>query len=204
MLTPYKTYFRRAPEAVARFFIRLGFSPNGITLLGLVLGLLTCVFFIWNRNAVLFGILMIVWGLFDMVDGAAARITNQVTKFGSYLDAICDRVFESAAALAAAYVTGYWVLSFLIVVGVLLVSYAKARAAMEVNVSNSEWPDFMERTERDITFAVGLILWGWFPAASFLGKDIFFWILTGLNIAVYGTLIQRVLRAKRIIEARQA
>src|SRR3990167_15420 len=103
MLTPYKVYFRRAPEAVARFFIRLGFNPNGITLLGLLLGILTCLFFAWNRNAALFGFLMIVWGLFDAVDGAAARLTNQVTKFGAYLDAMCDRVFEVTATLAAAY-----------------------------------------------------------------------------------------------------
>ncbi|MBI4367841.1 MAG: CDP-alcohol phosphatidyltransferase family protein, partial [Candidatus Omnitrophica bacterium] len=104
MLTPYKAYFRRASEAVARLFVRVGFSPNGITLLGLALSLLTCLFFIWTKNAVAFGFLMIVWGLFDAVDGAAARITNKVTKFGSYLDAICDRVFESAAALAVGYV----------------------------------------------------------------------------------------------------
>ncbi len=201
MLTPYKAYFRRAPEAVAKVFIRLGFSPNGITLFGLLLGLLTCFLFISTKNTVLFGFLMIAWGLFDAVDGAAARLTNKITKFGSYLDAMCDRLFESAAVLAAAYVTGYWVLCFLLGVGALLISYAKARAAMEIQVSNTEWPDFMERTERDFIFAIGIILWGFFPGI-FVGHDLFFWILLGLDLAVYGTLVQRVLRAKRFIEAR--
>lgn len=201
MLTPYKAYFRRGPEAVARFFIRLGFSPNGITLFGLFLGLLTCLLFIWNRNAVLFGFLMIACGLFDAVDGAAARLTNQITKFGSYLDAICDRIFEATGTLAVAYVSGHWVLCFLVTVGAMLVSYAKARASMEVNVSNAEWPDFMERTERDVVFAIGVILWGFFPG-SFFGKDLLFWVLVGLNLAVYGTLVQRLFRAKSFIEAR--
>lgn len=201
MLTPYKAYFRRAPEAVAKVFIRLGFSPNGITLFGLVLGLLTCLLFVWTRNASLFGILMIAWGLFDAVDGAAARLLNQITKFGSYLDAMCDRMFESIAVLTAAYVSGHWVLCFLLGAGCLLISYAKARAAMEIQISNTEWPDFMERTERDIIFAIGIILWGFFPG-NFFGRDLFFWVLLGLNLAVYGTLLQRILRAKRFIESR--
>lgn len=203
MLTAYKDRFKKVPEFFGRIFIRLGFSPNGVTLLSLALGWLTSVFYVWHRNAVLFGILIVVWGLFDAVDGAVARLSNRVTKFGAYLDAMCDRLFEAAAGLAAAYVSGYWVLSFLLVVGTLLVSYAKARAAMEVTVSNNEWPDFMERTERGVLFIAGLILWGLFPAARIFGKDIFFWTLAALNLAVYGTLVQRILRARRFITLRQ-
>ncbi len=201
MLTPYKMNFRKIPEEAARLFLRLGFSPNGITILGLVLGILTCFIFVWNKNAVLFGFLMIFFGLFDAVDGAAARLTNQITKFGSYLDAICDRIFESAALLAAGCVTGRWILSFCLMAGVFLVSYAKARAAMEVTISNTEWPDFMERTERDIIFAIGMIFWGFFPKNIF-GGDIFFWTMVFLNLAVYGTVFQRILRAKKFIELR--
>lgn len=201
MLTPYKDRFRKLPEAVARVFLNAGFSPNGITLFGLALGLTSCLLFVWNNNAVLFGFLMIFFGLFDAVDGAAARITNQVTKFGSYLDAMCDRIFESAAVLAAAYVTGHWILSFCLAVGIFLVSYAKARAAMEVSVSNIEWPDFMERTERDIIFALGVIAWGFFPNLIF-GFDLYFWMILFLNLAVFGTVLQRILRAKKFIESR--
>ena len=201
MLTPYKAIFRRGPEAVARVFLRLGFSPNGITLFGLFLGIATCVWFMKVQNAVGFGFLMIFWGLFDAVDGAAARLTNRVTKFGSYLDAMCDRIFEVSAVLAAAFVSGHWALSLLLASGAILISYAKARAAMEVPVENTEWPDFMERTERDVIFAIGIILWGFFPR-NFFGKDLFFWVLVGLNLAVYGTVVQRMLRARRFINSR--
>ncbi|MBI4395178.1 MAG: CDP-alcohol phosphatidyltransferase family protein [Candidatus Omnitrophica bacterium] len=200
-MTPYKASFRRPFEVVARFFIRMGFSPNGLTLFGLFLGILTCLFFLWNRNPALFGFLIILCGLFDAVDGAAARLMDRITKFGSYLDAMCDRIFESMVVLTAAYVSGHWVLCFLMIVGSILISYAKARAAMEVSVSNSEWPDFMERAERDLIFAFGLILWGFFPGGLF-GRDLFFWVLLGLDLAVYGTLLQRILRAKRLIESR--
>ena len=163
MLTRHKEYFRNVVDAVARLFVAAGFTPNALTLLGLFLGWATCILFVWTRNSVLFGFLMIAWGLFDALDGAVARLTNRVSKFGSYLDAMCDRLFEVAAILAAAYVSGYWALSLLLASGTLLTSYAKARAAMEVTVSNNEWPDFMERTERDVIFAVGIILWGFFP-----------------------------------------
>ena len=201
MLTSYKAVFRQAAERTARVFQMLGFSPNGLTIFGLALGLLTCVLFVWTRNPVLFGFLMIAWGLFDAVDGALARLSGRVTKFGSYLDAMCDRVFEAAAVLASAYVSGHWTLCFLLAVGSLLNSYAKSRAAMEIAVSNTEWPDLMERTERDLIFAAGIILWGFIPG-SFFGKDLFFWVLLGLDLAVYGTVLQRFFRAKRLIESR--
>src|SRR3989338_159893 len=202
MLTEYKSYFRKPMEFIGLFFIRAGFTPNGITLLSLSLGILTCLFYIWNKNAVLFGILMIIWGLFDFVDGTVARMTNHITKFGAYLDAMCDRVFESTTLFAVAYVSGYWKLAFVMGVGIFLISYAKARAAMEVPIINNEWPDLMERTERDIIFIMGVILWGIFPGQHG-GHDILFWVFVRLNLAIYYTFIQRLFRAKKIIQARQ-
>ena len=80
-------------------------------------------------------------------------------------------------------------------------SYAKARAAMEVSVSNDEWPDLMERTERDVLFVIGLAagaLMPWRP----LGRDLFWWTLVLLAILIHGTVAQRVLRARRFIDAR--
>ena len=202
MITPHKALFRKPPEAVAKVFLKLGFIPNGITIFGLCMGILTCVWFMQAQKPVLFGFLIIFWGLFDTVDGAAARLSNQTTKFGSYLDAMCDRIYDIAAAFAAAYVSGYWPLFLLLASGALLTSYAKARAAMEIPIENTEWPDFMERWERSVVFVIGLLLWGFFPGVRFLGRDLFFWILTLLTVAIYATIIQRVLRAKRLIQSR--
>lgn len=188
---------------MARVFLAAGLTPNGITLLGLFLGIMCCILFVWNQNAVLFGFLLAFFGLFDAVDGAAARLTNRVTKFGSYLDAMCDRIFEATALLAATYVTGQWILGFCFLAGIFLVSYAKARAAMEVAIDNNEWPDFMERSERGLVFVVGIIGWGFFPG-MILGHDLYFWMICFLNVAVFATVIQRILRAKRIIETRSS
>jgi len=202
VFTEAKQFFRKSIEPAALLFARLGFTPNGLTLLGLFLGLLSCALYVWNRNTVLFGCLMIFWGLFDVIDGALARVTNRATKFGSYLDAVCDRVFESFALLAVGWVSGYWKMCFLLMIGGLLISYAKARAAMEVQISNDEWPDFMERAERDVIFVFGLLVWGLFPLLKVFGKDVLFWTLLGLSIAVYGSFFQRVLRARRLIQSR--
>jgi len=201
MLSQYRNSIRTATEAVARVFMRLGFTPNGLTLLGFVLGLLTCVLFVWTRNAVLFGALMLLWGMFDVVDGTLARLTNQCTKFGSYLDAMCDRLYEVAAMFAAAYVSGHWILAFMAITAAQMTSYAKARAAMEVPVSNTEWPDMIERFERSILFTFGVILWGVFPG-NYGGHDLFFWTLILLNVLMFSGLVQRFLRAKRLIERR--
>jgi hypothetical protein len=72
---------------------------------------------------------------------------------------------------------------------------------MEIPVSNQEWPDLMERTERGVLFVAGLaagVVLPWRP----LGRDLFWWTLAVLNVLVYATVVQRVLRARRLIEAR--
>jgi CDP-diacylglycerol--glycerol-3-phosphate 3-phosphatidyltransferase/archaetidylinositol phosphate synthase len=114
---------------------------------------------------------------------------------------MCDRYVETIVALAVAYVTGYWMLSMAVLAGALLVSYAKARAAMEVPVSNQEWPDLMERTERSILFIGGLSSREW-CAWKPLGHDVFWWTLILLLALISLTVVQRVLRAYRLIRER--
>ena len=64
-----------------------------------------------------------------------------------------------------------------------------------------EWPDFMERTERGVIFLLGLFI-SEITQMRLAGHDLFFWVLIALVAAVFGTVIQRVLRAKQYIEAR--
>jgi CDP-diacylglycerol--glycerol-3-phosphate 3-phosphatidyltransferase/archaetidylinositol phosphate synthase len=113
-----------------------------------------------------------------------------------------DRYFEIFVVIAVAYVTGYWILSSLLILGVYSISYAKARAAMEIKIENNEWPDFLERTERDVIFVIGLFLSQIFPVKIF-GSNIFWWTLVLLVIGTQLTVIQRVLRAKRLIGQRE-
>jgi len=179
----------------------LGIGPSAITLLGLGLVAASCLFLLVTRQLLVFCVLVTSACLFDALDGAVARVGGRVTRFGAYLDAVCDRYAEGVVVVSVAVVTGYWALSTIVLVGAMLVSYAKARAAMEAPVSNLEWPDLMERTERDVLYIAGLAasqLLPWRPG----GHDLFWWTLVLLSVLVHGTVLQRVLRARGIIRAR--
>ena len=199
--TRYKPVLSRLLHPLAARLARSGIHPSAITLTVPVLSLLVCAWFVRTQAVVPFAVVMLVVGCLDGLDGAVARAGGRTTKFGAYLDAVCDRCVEAIVALSVASVTGYWVLTMLVLVGSLLVSYTKARAAMEVSVSNEEWPDLMERTERDVLFLVGLAASALIPWRP-LGHDLFWWTLVFLAILIYVTVVQRILRARHFIRER--
>jgi len=199
--TRYKPLLNRFIEPLAVRIARSGVSPTALTLLGPLLGSIVCLLFLRTRAVLPFCVAITAVGCLDALDGAVARAGGRVTKFGAYLDAVADRYVEAMVVLAVARVSGYWTLSVIVLAGSLLVSYTKARAAMEVAVSNEEWPDLMERTERDLVFIAGLAagtLLPWRP----LGRDLFWWTLALLALLTHLTVVQRILRAKRLIQAR--
>ena len=202
MLTPrYKAPLDRLLQPLAKAIARAGVSPTAMTLAGPLLTLGVCLWFVQTAAILPFCLLMALVGSLDVLDGAVARVSGRVTKFGAYLDAVCDRYVDAMVVGAAAVVTGYWTLSLVTLVGTLLVSYAKARAAMEVPISNLEWPDLMQRAERSALFLLGLSgseLVPWQP----LGRDLFWWTLLLLAILTHLTVAQRILRASRFIKHR--
>lgn len=199
--TQYKAAFERFFSPFAKLLVRWHVPPAAVTLAGLILSFAACAYLLVTKQVFIFCWLVLAAGLLDAVDGAVARLSGQVTKFGSYLDAICDRYVEAAVIVSVAIVTGYWVPSAIFLIGAMLVSYSKARAAMEVPVSNKEWPDLMERTERSSLYLLALVL---SPALPWrlLGRDIFWWMLLVLCALTHLTVVQRMLRAKKLITAR--
>ena len=197
----YKAAVSRAIEPLARAFAGFGMSPSQLTLAGLGLVIASCLWLLVTGQRLVFCALVTAASLFDALDGAVARATGRVTKFGAYLDAMCDRYAEAAVLVTVAAVTGYWLLSLAVLSGFLLVSYAKARAAMEVAVSNLEWPDLMERTERDALYLIGFSLSVLLPLKP-LGRDLFWWTLLLLAALTHATVVQRIRRARRIIQER--
>jgi CDP-diacylglycerol--glycerol-3-phosphate 3-phosphatidyltransferase len=141
-----------AREAVARFLIRLGVSPNMLTVTGLVLTILASACYAiscplvpaWSlepsgrANAWLllaFGLLLLCSAC-DMLDGAVARLANQKTVFGGFLDSTVDRYGDLAVfAGIALYFTRqnpgnltYVLLCMLAVGNSFVISYTRARA----------------------------------------------------------------------------
>ena len=194
----YKSLLTGWLEPIARALARAGVAPNALTLAGPVLTSVACVWYVRTAATVPFCALVLAVGLVDALDGAVARAAGRVSRVGAYLDAICDRYVDAIVVLAAAAVTGYWILSMIVLAGALIVSYAKARAAMEVAISNLEWPDLMERGERGVVFLAGLAAGAAVPWRP-LDRDLFWWTLVTLAIMTHVTVLQRVLRARRYI-----
>jgi CDP-diacylglycerol---glycerol-3-phosphate 3-phosphatidyltransferase len=137
---------------------KLGVTPNQVTVAGTVLngGVAALVIFdhlIWA------GILVLVAGLFDMLDGSLARLTQKVTPFGAFLDSTLDRVSEGVVLAGIAYFLANQdrsvdaALVVLALLGSILVSYTRARAeSLGVECKSG----IMTRPERIILVAIGL------------------------------------------------
>ncbi len=98
-------------RSLAKPVAKAGFTPNQVTLTGLVLVLLNCAFFCWHQSTFWFGLGLSVSFTFDALDGAVARMRNMSSKFGGYLDGVIDRYQEIAVYAAIAWVTGWWALA---------------------------------------------------------------------------------------------
>jgi len=140
---------------------RMGLSPNQLTVLGLVLNAIVAVVLALGHLQWA-GILLLVAGAFDLLDGAVARATGNVTRFGGVLDSVLDRYSE-------AFVVGgllIWIvrsdlgavpvsLCYATIVGSLLVSYVRARAE---GVGILLTQGLFARPERIVVLAAGLLL----------------------------------------------
>jgi phosphatidylglycerophosphate synthase len=199
----YKKQFNAYFEPFGKALAALGFSPNVLTIMGLAGAFASCAYLVITENMLVFCGLILLCALFDGLDGAVARVTGKTTKFGAYLDAMCDRYMETSVIVSVAYVTGFWLPSALILIGVMNISYAKARAALEIQTTNLEWPDLLEKGERDIIYWAGLLI-SELIGRTIFGYDLFYWVLWALVLGVHFTVVQRMLRAKKFIEERQA
>jgi CDP-diacylglycerol--glycerol-3-phosphate 3-phosphatidyltransferase len=118
---------------VATALGRLGLSPNALTLIGF-LG--TCLAGIAaGFQAWLFaGVLVIVFGIFDLFDGALARATGQATSLGAFYDSVFDRAGELIVYLGIAWGAldlGLWAPDILVVwamAAATMVSYVRAKS----------------------------------------------------------------------------
>src|SRR5438128_6908965 len=88
---------QRARHLVAlliRPLARLGVTPNTLTVIGLLISILTAVV-IAQGYLVAGGLLVLFAGIFDMFDGAMARVLNTATTFGAFFDSTLDCYSES-------------------------------------------------------------------------------------------------------------
>jgi CDP-diacylglycerol--glycerol-3-phosphate 3-phosphatidyltransferase len=135
------------------------------------------------------GVLFVLSGIFDALDGTLARAMNRKTRFGAFLDSTCDRYADGVILLGMmipylrAGSQTEVILAFVAVIGSVLVSYTRARAeglGLECKVG------LLTRLERFIIIAVGLFF-NWVTPAL--------WVLAALTNF---TAIQRVVYVWKI------
>jgi len=182
-------YARRIAEMIVQPLAKLGITPNMATVIGLLLNCVTATVLAFGQLRP-GGLLLLIAGMFDMVDGALARVRNQKTVFGAFFDSTLDRYSEGIVLLgiilfaststSASYRTWTVALAYAAGLGSLMVSYARARAeglGMELKSG------LMARPERVLVLALGLLIGGeaWLP-----------WTLLILAVTSVFTSVQRI------------
>jgi CDP-diacylglycerol--glycerol-3-phosphate 3-phosphatidyltransferase len=160
--TSRKSLAQRVTLPIVTLLAKTPLTPNAVTWLGFVITLGAAALIV-TRHFLAAGIVVLAAGAFDMLDGALARLTGRVTKFGGILDSTLDRLSEAALLLGLLWVfaeDGRAAMSLLAgfaLLGSLMVSYIRARvegAGIECKVG------VFTRPERVIVLALGLLLAG--------------------------------------------
>jgi archaetidylinositol phosphate synthase len=170
-------------EPVARAFIQVGFTPNWITLLGLLMGWAAALLFA-NGEARLAGMTLLICGFLDVIDGAVARVGGMETAFGGLLDSVVDRYIDFAifaGAIHAGLIGWKW--GLFAVAGSFMVSYTRARA--EAAGSGKLDVGIAERGERLLILAAGGLL------------NLMHYAVPLVAILAHLTALQRVIVARR-------
>ena len=158
---------------IIKGMIKMGITPNMVTTIGFVGNVVAAFLFIHasQLTPISMGFSWIGWGgaillfsgLFDMMDGRLARLGNMSTTFGAFWDSTLDRYSELFSlfgiTLYLMTASGIWagVITFLALVGSIMVSYVRARAeglGIECKVG------LMQRPERVVVTALAAIITG--------------------------------------------
>jgi CDP-diacylglycerol--glycerol-3-phosphate 3-phosphatidyltransferase len=106
MLERFRVFWAKVFTPVARLCLRLGISPDTVTIVGTV-GVCAAALVFFPRGQLLVGVLVVTAFVFsDLVDGQMARLSGRTSKWGAFLDSTLDRFGDAAifAGLAMYYV----------------------------------------------------------------------------------------------------
>ncbi|KAF6250195.1 MAG: nucleotidyl transferase [Nitrosopumilus sp. YT1] len=117
---------------ISKLLLKTGITPNQISVLSTVIGLVGASFFFSGEYfyLILGGILIHIHSIVDGCDGEVARLKLRQTKYGGWLDSVLDRYVDAAIIFGLAYgywnMTGdmtIWIIGFSALIGTFLNSY---------------------------------------------------------------------------------
>ena len=190
-----RVYVNRVTEPLGRWLVARGITPDAVTVTGTAGSVAAALWFL-RRGQLFIGTLVVtLFVLFDLVDGAMARARGRGTPFGAVLDSTCDRIADGALfaaltwwALGVGEARVLGVAALICLVAGQLISYIKARAeGAGLRVTGG----LVERAERLILALVGTGLAGLgVPYAL----DLALWVLAAASLWTVG---QRLVEARR-------
>ncbi len=201
-----KDGFVRLTKPVVGRLVRAHVRPNTITTLGAAIVVGSAVAFGLSEIR-LGGLLLLLSGLFDILDGQVARVGGSSSTFGAFYDSTLDRVGEAAlfAGIALHFMRGGLppadiplgvMLAITALAASLLVSYTRARAeglGLECKVGVAA------RAERFLMLGAPTLLFG-----AAWGGRLLFWIVAVIALVTVITVIQRVIYVARTADAAPA
>ncbi|OPX95911.1 MAG: CDP-diacylglycerol--inositol 3-phosphatidyltransferase [Syntrophorhabdus sp. PtaB.Bin027] len=162
-------------------------NPNYLTLIGAIFGYASamCIAFGYVKTG---GVVLLFSGFFDLLDGAIARSTNTVSRFGGFLDSVLDRytdlflmfgIFVFFLKQGQLYAL---VLTFVATIGVAIIPYARARAEA---ASIECRAGILERPERLVILLIGIFF------------NLLLYAVFVLAVLSHVTVIQRIFFVKK-------
>ena len=179
----------------AKFFKAIKFTPNGITILGFLVTVIAA-YLVGAGWLLAGGIVFLLGGGFDLLDGALARLTGTVSPFGALLDSVFDRLSEASLFVGLGIFgirddmsDGRQVFFITVLLLALIfsqgVSYLRARGE-GLGVFTKD--GLMTRPERVVLLGVGLIV----------GQ--IEWFLLGIAVVSCFTMFQRMFTIRSILD----
>lgn len=173
----------------------IGVTPTAMTVIGLLISFIGSIFLV--RGSIrLAGLILLISGLCDALDGSIARRQNSTSIFGAFIDSTGDRISELlyfGAFILYFHGEGAWgsfmiLLTLVALSGSLLTSYVRARAeglGLECRVG------WLERPERLVALIIGMLL----------GRILLTISLLFVAVMSVITVIQRIIHVRRLTAA---
>jgi archaetidylinositol phosphate synthase len=198
MLTKFKKKVQQMLATEAKTAHYVGLTPNSMSMIGIALAFLSALAYAeWQKGPVFLliaTVLLLLSGFCDALDGVLARLYQQTTAFGGFLDSLGDR-YADAVVYMGIIVGGLCdiLCGLVALAGSLMVSYSRARA--EAAGIKMESIGLAERAERMIILAIAsLVAFFWQPQTVINAAIILIAVLSNLTVLQRSAYVYRRLK----------
>ena len=186
---------------LARLLLRIGVSPDAVTVLGTVATCSAALWFAPRGQLIAAALVVTVFALFDLLDGTMARLSNRASPFGAFLDSTLDRIADAVVFGAVILYFGGEgdsmfgaAMALLCLVTGITTSYARARAE---SLGFNARVGLMERADRLVVLGIAGV------AADLWDEPmVLAWGLALLGALSAVTLVQRIWAVREQARAR--